>query len=239
MPDPGGDPDAEAVESGGSRRRADADAEDNGGSDTQQNTATSSPSGSSDGLETVLVVEDEEPLADLYRDWLADTYDVRVANTGRDALDQLEEAVDVVLLDRRLPGISGHEVLNQARASDEDYQVAMVTAVEPDVDVLEMGFDDYVSKPIERDELRSLVASLAARNQYSGYVQRYFRLLSKRAALEREFDGDLADCPDYQALLEEITTVEADLGALVEEFTTRDFDAQFYWFSDGNAAVGD
>jgi DNA-binding response OmpR family regulator len=267
MPDPGGDPDAEAVESGGSGRRADADAEDNGSSGTHhedsgsgadrddnggrgthpsdsntrplQDAATESERDSSDGLETVLVVEDEEPLARLYRDWLAETYDVRVANTGREALEQLEKAVDVVLLDRRLPGISGHEVLKQVRASGAGYQVAMVTAVEPDVDVLEMGFDDYVTKPIERDELRSLVASLVSRNQYSGYVQRYFRLLSKRAAIEREFDGDLSDCPEYQSLLEEITTVEADLGALVEEFTTRDFDAQFYWFSDGNAAVGD
>jgi DNA-binding response OmpR family regulator len=206
---------------------------------THRNVATSSASDGSGGPETVLVVEDEESLAALYREWLTGTYDVHVANTGREALDQLEAAVDVVLLDRRLPRISGQEVLDQVRASDEDYQVAMVTAVEPDVDVLEMGFDDYVSKPIARDDLRSLVASLVVRNQYSGCVQRYFRLLSKRATLEREFDGDLAEYSEYGNLCREITAIEAELGDLVETFSVDDFEAEFYQFHGKTAAADD
>ncbi|MFB6270737.1 MAG: response regulator [Halobacterium sp.] len=95
-----------------------------------------------DGTATVLVVEDETPLAALYERWLSDAYRVRVANTGGDALDRFDGAVDVVLLDRRLPDRPGSEVLERIRGHDSDCQVAMVTAVEPDEDVLEMGFDD-------------------------------------------------------------------------------------------------
>lgn len=187
---------------------------------------------------TVLVVEDEEALASLYDAWLSDDYDVRIAHTGRDALDLLDETVDVVLLDRRLPGLSGREVLTAIREQYDDCQVAMVTAVEPGLDILEMGFDDYVTKPASRDDIRSVVASLADRKQYDAYVQRYFRLLSKRAALEREV-GDLAEHPEYDELRADIEAVEANLDGLVDEFGPTDFDAQFYSFSSPNGVADD
>lgn len=192
-----------------------------------------------DGPDTVLVVEDEEGIANLYSKWLGERYEVRVANTGREGLDELGEAVDVVLLDRRLPDISGSEVLAEIRRQDLDCQVAMVTAVDPDVDVLEMGFDDYVTKPMTRDDLLSLVADLVARKEYSAAVQQYFRLVSKRAALERELVGDLADHPEYDALCEEIAALENSLGELVDGFTETDFQAQFYRFSDEKSAASD
>lgn len=192
-----------------------------------------------DGPDTVLVVEDEEGIANLYSEWLGERYEVRVANTGREGLEALDDAVDVVLLDRRLPDISGSEVLAEIRRQDLDCQVAMVTAVEPDVDVLEMGFDDYVTKPMTRDDLHSLVADLVARNDYTAAVQQYFRLVSKRAALERELVGDLADHPEYDALREEIAALENSLGDLVDGFTETDFHAQFYRFSDEKSAASD
>ncbi|MCD2202480.1 response regulator transcription factor [Halobacterium sp. KA-6] len=187
---------------------------------------------------TVLVVEDERALASLYDAWLSDDYDVRIAHTGRDALDLLDEAVDVVLLDRRLPGLSGREVLTAIREQYDDCQVAMVTAVEPGLDILEMGFDDYVTKPASREDIRSVVASLVDRKQYDAYVQRYFRLLSKRAALEREV-GDLAEHPEYDELRADIEAVEANLDGLVDEFGLTDFDAQFYSFSSPNGVADD
>jgi DNA-binding response OmpR family regulator len=187
---------------------------------------------------TVLVVEDERALASLYDAWLGDDYDVRIAHTGQDALDLLDVTVDVVLLDRRLPGLSGREVLTAIREQYDDCQVAMVTAVEPGLDVLEMGFDDYVTKPASREDIRSVVASLVDRKQYDAYVQRYFRLLSKRAALEREV-GDLAEHPEYDELRTEIEAVEVNLDGLVDEFEPADFDAQFYSFSSPNGVADD
>jgi DNA-binding response OmpR family regulator len=194
--------------------------------------------GSRSDASTVLVVEDERALASLYDAWLSDDYDVRVAHTGQDALDLLDATVDVVLLDRRLPGLSGREVLTAIREQYDDCQVAMVTAVEPGVDILEMGFDDYVTKPASREDIRSVVASLVDRKQYDAYVQRYFRLLSKRAALEREL-GDLSEHPEYDDLRADIDAVEANLDGLVERFEPTDFDAQFHSFSSPDGVADD
>lgn len=63
------------------------------------------------GSATVLIVEDEQPLADLYAKFLESTYTVRTAYDGTEALDSMSHEVDVVLLDRRMSGLSGEEVL--------------------------------------------------------------------------------------------------------------------------------
>ncbi|MFB6198617.1 MAG: response regulator transcription factor, partial [Halobacteriaceae archaeon] len=85
---------------------------------------------------TVLVVEDERNLADLFGTWLEGEYDVRVSYTGEDALEEFDDGVDVVLLDRRMPDISGDEILKEINQSVHECQVAMVTGVDPDFDIV-------------------------------------------------------------------------------------------------------
>ena len=152
----------------------------------------------------VLVVEDEPDLADLYAAWLGDEYRVRTAYGGHEALDELDEAddeVDAILLDRRMPGLSGDEVLTAVRDRGVDCRVAMVTAVEPDFDILEMGFDDYLVKPVTSDTLRETVEGLLRRGEYDTEVQELFSLTSKKAMLESEKSAsDLADNEEYQRL---------------------------------------
>ena len=156
----------------------------------------------------VLVVEDEPDLADLYAAWLGDEYRVRTAYGGREALDELDEAdnqVDAILLDRRMPGLSGDEVLTAVRERGIDCRVAMVTAVEPDFDILEMGFDDYLVKPVTSDTLRETVEGLLRRGEYDSEVQELFSLTSKKAMLESEKSAtDLAENDEYQRLTERI-----------------------------------
>ncbi|MFB6105679.1 MAG: response regulator, partial [Halobacteriaceae archaeon] len=62
---------------------------------------------------TVVVVDDEEGIAEAYSYWLSDEYDVRTAQSGAGALETIDEDVDVVLLDRRMPDRSGDEVLDR------------------------------------------------------------------------------------------------------------------------------
>ena len=156
----------------------------------------------------VLVVEDEPDLADLYAAWLGDEYRVRTAYGGHEALDQLDEAedeVDAILLDRRMPGLSGDEVLTAVRDRGINCRVAMVTAVEPDFDILEMGFDDYLVKPVTSDTLRDTVEGLLRRGEYDTEVQELFSLTSKKAMLESEKSAsDLADNEEYQELTDRI-----------------------------------
>ena len=156
----------------------------------------------------ILVVEDEPDLADLYAAWLGDEYRVRTAYGGREALDELDEAdneVDAILLDRRMPGLSGDEVLTAARDRGIDCRIAMVTAVEPDFDILEMGFDDYLVKPVTSDTLRETVEGLLRRGEYDTEVQELFSLTSKKAMLEAEKSAtDLASNEEYQRLTDRI-----------------------------------
>ncbi|GGJ09697.1 DNA-binding protein [Halobellus salinus] len=160
----------------------------------------------------VLVVEDERDLADLYATWLRDEYRVRVAYGGREAVDELDDEVDIALLDRRMPDLSGDETLEAIRERGVDCRVAMVTAVEPDFDVVEMGFDDYLVKPVARDALEDTVENLLLRNTYDEGIQELFALASKKALLESEKDPATLDTnEEYQELSERVAELRADL----------------------------
>ncbi|OYR68853.1 DNA-binding protein, partial [Halorubrum sp. E3] len=78
---------------------------------------------------TVLAVDDEPDLAELYRVYLDTAYEVRIATGGEEALSMMDDSVEVVLLDRRMPDMSGHEVLEAIRGEGYDARVAMLTAV--------------------------------------------------------------------------------------------------------------
>jgi CheY-like chemotaxis protein len=139
----------------------------------------------------VLIVEDEEDVADTFRMWLEDSYGVSVAHSGSEALDKLERVeVDVVLLDRLMPGLSGDEVLERIEKEGFDCRVAMVTAVEPDFDIVEMGFDEYITKPSSPEELRETVDELLERRKRSRQLQEYASLRVKQAALRTEKTED-------------------------------------------------
>jgi DNA-binding response OmpR family regulator len=174
----------------------------------------------------VLVVEDEPDLADLYAAWLGDEYRVRTAYGGNEALDVLDEAgddVDALLLDRRMPGLSGDEVLDAVTDRGIECRVAMVTAVEPDFDIIEMGFDDYLVKPVTSDTLRDTVKTLLTRNDYDAGVQDLFSLTSKKAMLEAEKSAsELADNEEYQELTARIDELRDDVDRSLEAVTEDD-----------------
>lgn len=154
---------------------------------------------------TILVVDDEADVTDLYATWLEDSYDVRRAYEGREALDMLDDEVDVVLLDRRMPGLSGDEVLAELRSRDLHSRVVMVTAVKPDFDIIDMGFDDYLVKPVSKDDLYTTVGGMLSRVEYDSQMQEYFSLASKLAVLETEKDeADLRDNERYQELKRDV-----------------------------------
>ncbi|KTG10129.1 DNA-binding protein [Haloprofundus marisrubri] len=166
----------------------------------------------------VLVVEDESDLANLYAAWLDGEYRVRTAYGGHEALSELDDAVDVVLLDRRMPGLSGDEVLDAVRERGIDCRVAMVTAVEPDFDIVEMGFDDYLVKPVTRESLLGVVSNLLMRSEYDDGVRELFALASKKAVLEAEKDDStLAETAEYQQLDAELSDVRENLDEQLQD----------------------
>jgi two-component system response regulator AdeR len=166
----------------------------------------------SDETPTVLVVEDERDLAELYATWLAESYHVRTAGNGHEALDELDDHVGVVLLDRRMRDLSGGEVLDAIRDRGIDCRVAMVTAVEPGTEIVDMKFDDYLVKPVSKEDLKQTVSNLSVRSQYSKGIRQLFSLASKKAVLESGANPDsVVDTEEYLQLLDDIDELRADL----------------------------
>lgn len=166
---------------------------------------------------TVLVVDDEPALADGHAARLEADYAVRTAYDGSEALDRLDASVDVVLLDRRMPCLRGEDVLAHIREEAYDCRVAMLTGVEPNFDILDLGIDDYVTKPVGREELLDLVERLMCRARYDRQLQEYFALASKAAALETEHGpGALADDDEYLKLQDELDRLRDELDDALE-----------------------
>jgi DNA-binding response OmpR family regulator len=116
----------------------------------------------------VLVAEDETSIADLERLYLARAgYGVHVEHDGRQALAQIRRLRPaLVILDVGLPGLDGIEVCRQLRAEDDWTPIIFVTARDDEVDRvlgLELGADDYVTKPFSPRELVARVAGTLRR----------------------------------------------------------------------------
>ena len=120
----------------------------------------------------VLTVDDEGHILELLKYNLESSgYEVVQAETGEEALEIIEkEKIDLVLLDLMLPGIDGLEVLKRIR-SNETYKrlpIIMLTAKSEEIDTvlgLEMGADDYISKPFGVHELSARIKAVFRRTE--------------------------------------------------------------------------
>lgn len=122
-------------------------------------------------MTNILIVEDEESLADPLAFLLRkEGFDVILAPDGPTALEEFaKNSVDIVLLDLMLPGISGTDVCKQLR-STSSVPVIMVTARDSEIDKvvgLELGADDYVTKPYSSRELIARIRAVLRRGQDS------------------------------------------------------------------------
>jgi DNA-binding response OmpR family regulator len=177
----------------------------------------------------VLVVDDEPDLADLYASWLPEEYAVDTAYDGHEALGTLDASVDVVLLDRRMPEMSGDEVLEWIREHGLGCGVAMITAVDPDFDILELGFDAYLTKPVAASELIGVTQRLIRRAEYTDTLQAFFAKLSTREALLAEKPAfELETDERFRELEAEIEALREESEAYMSELDSEDFEALFY-----------
>jgi two-component system KDP operon response regulator KdpE len=105
----------------------------------------------------VLVIDDEPPIRKLLRVGLTSQgYDIIEAGNGKAALELMREAPDLVILDLGLPDIQGHELLRTIRSRNESVPVVVLSSRGDEagkVQALDLGADDYVTKPFGMDEL--------------------------------------------------------------------------------------
>ncbi|SER82954.1 response regulator [Natrinema salaciae] len=162
---------------------------------------------------TILVVDDERELADLYAMWVGEDYEVVTAYDGTTALERMSDAIDVVLLDRHMPDITGDRVLEEIRAAGYDCWVIMVTAVDPGLDIVELDIDDYVTKPVTRAQLTRIIENLRVQSRYGGDGRRELESLSnKMESLEDEHAvEELTETESYQRLESELKELSGSL----------------------------
>ena len=124
-------------------------------------------------MSKILIVEDEEAIADLEKDYLElSGFEVEIASDGMTGLSRaLEEDFQLVILDLMLPGVDGFEICRQVREA-KNTPIIMVSAKKDDIDKIRglgLGADDYMTKPFSPSELVARVKD---------HLNRYERLVS-------------------------------------------------------------
>lgn len=118
-------------------------------------------------MSRILIIEDEEAIADLEKDYLElSGFEVKICNTGDEGLQTaLREEFDLIVLDLMLPGLDGFEVCKKIR-EEKNIPIMMVSAKKEDIDKIRglgMGADDYMTKPFSPSELVARVKAHLAR----------------------------------------------------------------------------
>lgn len=118
-------------------------------------------------MSKVLIVEDEDAIAEIERDYLElSGFDVTLASDGKEGLDiALKEDFDIIILDIMLPGMDGFDICKEIR-KEKDIPIIMVSAKKEDIDKIRglgIGADDYMTKPFSPSELVARVKAHLAR----------------------------------------------------------------------------
>jgi two-component system, NtrC family, response regulator HydG len=125
----------------------------------------------------ILIVDDELVVRDSLQKWFdSEGYDAGAVSSGREALFAVQQKqYDLVLLDIKMPGMDGMELQKKLREVDSDLTVVIMTgyaSVETAVEALKMGAYDYITKPVDPDELVHLVSNALGHKRYKRELER-------------------------------------------------------------------
>ena len=162
-------------------------------------------------MSKILIVEDEEAIADLEKDYLElSGFEVEVANDGETGFKKaLENDYDLFILDLMLPGVDGFEICRQVR-DEKNTPIIMVSAKKDDIDKIRglgLGADDYITKPFSPSEL---VARVKA------HMARYDRLVGSAVEENKVID--------IRGLKIDTTARRVWVNGEEKPFTTKEFD---------------
>lgn len=177
----------------------------------------------------ILVVEDELSIATLLQYNLKQAgYDVVTANDGRDGLNKaLTEKPHLILLDLMLPNLDGMEVCKELRMKKINIPIIMLTAKDDEFDKvlgLELGADDYMTKPFSPREVMARVKAVLRRSSVVEQLQE-----EQPSTVEKEYHiGNLKVYPDR---------FEAFLDNNLLEFTPKEFELLLYLLENKNRVL--
>ena len=121
-------------------------------------------------MSKILIIEDEEAIADLEKDYLElSGFEVEIANRGDVGLEKaLKEEYDLIILDLMLPEVDGFDICRQVR-EEKNIPIIMVSAKKDDIDKIRglgLGADDYMTKPFEIRELLMRIQAISRRSNH-------------------------------------------------------------------------
>ncbi len=162
-------------------------------------------------MSKILIIEDEEAIADLEKDYLEMSgYEVLIENDGTKGLEAaLKENIDLLVLDLMLPGVDGYEICKKVR-EEKNIPILMVSAKKDDIDKIRglgLGADDYMTKPFSPSEL---VARVKA------HLSRYERLVGSSQKAN--------DVIEIRGLKIDKTARRVFVNGEEKIFTTKEFD---------------
>lgn len=162
-------------------------------------------------MSKILIVEDEEAIADLEKDYLElSGFEVEVANEGTLGLEKaLSGEYDLFILDLMLPGVDGFEICRKIR-DEKNTPIIMVSAKKDDIDKIRglgLGADDYMTKPFSPSELAARVKA---------HLARYDRLIGSAAEKNKIIE--------IRGLKIDTTARRVWVNGEEKTFTTKEFD---------------
>lgn len=162
-------------------------------------------------MSRILIIEDEEAIADLEKDYLElSDFEVEIEHTGDEGLQKaLKEDFDLIVLDLMLPGMDGFEVCKKIR-EEKNIPILMVSAKKDDIDKIRglgLGADDYMTKPFSPSEL---VARVKA------HMARYDRLVGSAQKVN--------DIVEIRGIRIDKTARRVYVDGEEKTFTTKEFD---------------
>lgn len=162
-------------------------------------------------MSRLLIIEDEEAIAELEKDYLElSGFDVEIENNGQSGLDRaLSEEFDLYILDLMLPEVDGFEICKRIR-KERNTPVLMVSAKKDDIDKIRglgLGADDYITKPFSPSEL---VARVKA------HLARYERLIGSSVPQNEMIE--------IRGLRIDKTARRVYVNGMEKQFTTKEFD---------------
>lgn len=189
-------------------------------------------------LPTVLVVDDEESVIDAFDVMLSDDYHVLSAVTGEEALETIKRRhVDLVILDIRLPGIDGMEVLKQIKDLDPQIEIIMVTAiktVKTAVEAIKLGAYDYILKPFDVDEVKYIIQKIMDKKHLEREVI-YLRSEIQKPAGEEILIGQSLKMRKIYDLIDDMAKTDATVIIYGESGTGKELVARSIHFNSPRA----
>lgn len=172
----------------------------------------------SDGRDPeVLVVEDERPQRQMYVRWL-DHYYVEDVDSAEGVYENIASSTDIVLLDRILEDGKGDKIAENLKEKYPGLEIVMITAVDPDIDMLDLEIDDYLMKPVKRKNVLEAVERALERSDETEEERELLSLASKKAVLDKTVIDDLQKYDKLQDRIEELKSGIDNGKDLLSEF---------------------